>query len=98
MHALNLLKEPRKRSMRSQMLIALTFGVTSLASAQHCRKIDIDHSTGFCTLPDPTLTPGEMDPSLACVSNRARPRNVSDSEKGTILAAYGYPANTKKSS
>jgi hypothetical protein len=34
------------------------------ASAQHCRKIDIDKSSGFCTVPDPALTPGEMNPSL----------------------------------
>ena len=89
----------REVSMRSHMLVVLAFMcVTSLASAEHCRKVNIDHSTGFCTVPDPNLTPGEMDPSLACVSNRARPRNVSDSEKDAILAAYGYPANTKKSS
>jgi hypothetical protein len=69
-----------------------------LASAQHCRKVDVDKSSGFCTVPDPSLTPGEMDPSLACVSNRDRPRAVTDSEKNTILAAYGYPTSTKKSS
>jgi hypothetical protein len=44
--------------------------VASLASAQHCRKIDINKSSGFCTVPDPTLTPGKMDASLACVSNK----------------------------
>jgi hypothetical protein len=38
-----------------------------------------------------------MDASLACVSNQDRPRNVSDAEKNSILAAYGHPANTKKS-
>jgi hypothetical protein len=66
-----------------------------MASAQHCRKIDIDKSSGFCTVPDPALTPGEMDPLQACVSNADRPRAVTDSEKHAILAAYGYPANTK---
>jgi hypothetical protein len=71
--------------------------LVGMASAQHCRKIDIDKSSGFCTVPDPALTPGEMDPSLACVSNADRPRNVSNSEKNAILAAYGYPAGTKKS-
>lgn len=68
------------------------------AGAQHCRKIDIDKSSGFCTVPDPTLTPGEMDPSLACVSNADRPRSVKDSEKKQILAAYGWPSTTNRSS
>ena len=85
--------------MRSHILMGLTLiCVTSLASAQHCRKVDIDKSTGFCTVPDPALTPGEMDPSLACVSNADRPRSVTDSEKNAILTAYGYPPSTKKSS
>jgi hypothetical protein len=53
---------------------------------------------GFCTVPDPALTPGEMDPALACVPNGDRPREVTDSEKNAILAAYGYPASTKESS
>jgi hypothetical protein len=79
--------------MTLTFLLAATF-----ASAQHCRKIDIDRSSGFCTVPDPKLTPGEMDASLACVSNSDRPRNVSNPEKNAILAAYGYPADTKKSS
>jgi hypothetical protein len=48
--------------------------LVGMASAQHCRKIDIDKSTGFCTVPDSALTPGKMDAWLACVSNRARPR------------------------
>ena|SRR5713226_3745736 len=64
----------------------------------HCRNVDIDRSSGFCTVPDPVLTPGEMDPSKACVSNRDRPRKVTDSEKDAILTAYGYPANTDKAS
>jgi hypothetical protein len=82
-----------------KVLIAVTFLLAaSLASAQHCRKIDIDKSSGSCTVPDPKLTPGEMDASLACVSNQDRPRNVSNAEKNSILAAYGYPANTDKSS
>jgi hypothetical protein len=55
--------------------------LVGMASAQHCRKIDIDKSSGFCTVPDPKLTPGEMDASLACVSNSDRPRNVSNAEK-----------------
>lgn len=70
----------------------------SLASAQqHCRKVDIDTSTGFCTVPDHHLTPGKMDSSLVCVSNEDRPRNVTASEKTSILAAYGYPADTDQS-
>jgi hypothetical protein len=70
----------------------------NLASAQqHCPKIEIDQSSGFCTVPDPALTPGEMDPALACVSNQERHRSVTASEKKAILAAYGYPANTDKS-
>jgi hypothetical protein len=67
-------------------------------SAQHCRKIDIDESSSSCAVPDPKLTPGEMDASLARVSNRDRPRNFSDSEKNAIQAACGDPASTKKSS
>jgi hypothetical protein len=82
----------------TKVLIAVTFLLAaSLASAQHCRKIDIDKSSGFCTVPDPKLTPGEMDASLACVSNTERPRSVTTAEKNSILAAYGYPASTKKS-
>jgi hypothetical protein len=82
-----------------KVLIILTFLLAAtLASAHHCRKVDIDKSSGFCTVPDPTLTPGEMDASLACLSNQDRPRNVTTAEKNSILAAYGYPANTKKSS
>jgi hypothetical protein len=70
---------------------------THLASAeQHCRKADIDRSSGFCTVPDPALTPGEMDASLACVSNVDRPRRVTEAEKNAILAAYGLPAGTDK--
>jgi len=71
--------------------------LVGIAYGQHCRKIDIDKSSGFCTVPDPALTPGEMDPSVACVSNADRPRSVSNSEKDAILRAYGYPARTKKS-
>jgi hypothetical protein len=85
--------------MRSGVLIAISFlFVASFALAQHCKKVDVDKSSGFCTVPDPALTPGEMDSSLECVSNQDRPRNVTDSEKDAILAAYVYPASTKKSS
>jgi hypothetical protein len=51
----------------------------------------------MCTVPDPSLTPGEMDASLAC-SSRGHLRNVSDSEKDSILVAHGFSANTAKSS
>jgi hypothetical protein len=84
--------------MRLLTLLLGFFVLTSLGSAQHCRKADVDKSSGFCTVPDRTLTPGEMDSSLACVSNRDRPRSVTDAEKDAILAAYGYPTTTKKSS
>jgi len=77
---------------------AILICLSSFSTAQHCRKANIDKSGGACTVPDPTLTPDEMDASLACVTNSARPRAVSDSEKNAILAAYGYPASTKKSS
>jgi hypothetical protein len=83
--------------MRLPLVIALLFSAT-LSVAQHCRKVDIDASSGFCTVPDEALTPGEMDSSLVCVSNRDRPRSVSTSEKKAILASYGYPADTNKSS
>jgi len=73
--------------------------VAGLASAkQHCGKTDIDKSSGFCTVPDPALTPGEMDSSLACVSNADRPRKVKESDKKAILASYGLPADTDRSS
>lgn len=75
-------------------VVLLTASVTS---AQHCPKIDIDRSSGYCVVPDPALTPGEMDAALACVSNNDRPRNVTTSEKEAILSAYGYPAGTDKS-
>lgn len=81
-----------------RVLIVVFVFLSCLAGAQHCRKVDIDKSSGFCTVPDSTLTPGEMDPSLVCVSNADRPRAVSDSEKNQILAAYGWSSTTKKSS
>ena len=81
--------------MKYHLLVLLLIGT---ALAQHCRKIDIDKSSGFCTVPDPKITPGAMDASQACVSNSERPRNVNTAEKNAILAAYGYPANTKKPS
>jgi hypothetical protein len=59
-----------------------------MASAQHCPKIDIDKSSGFCTVPDATLTPGEMDASLASVSNAERPRTVTNSEKKQSRTKY----------
>jgi len=65
---------------------------------QHCKKTDIDKSSGFCTVPDPALTPGEMDASLACVTNTDRPRKITTAEKNAILKSYGFPADTKKSS
>jgi hypothetical protein len=82
----------------TKVLIILTFlFAATVALAQHCQKINIDKSSGFCAVPDPKLTPGAMDASLACVSNTDRPRSVTTAEKNAILAAYGYPANTKKS-
>lgn len=82
-----------------RLVIAAIFTLAAnLAFAQHCRKVDVDKSSGFCTVPDPLLTPGLMDASLVCVSNDDRPRKVSTSEKNAILANYGYPPNTKKSS
>lgn len=85
--------------MRSRAILTLSFFcLTSLAFAkQHCRKVDIDSSTGLCTVPDHKLTPGLMDSSLVCESNADRPRNVTTAEKNAILKAYGYPANTDKS-
>jgi len=71
--------------------------VSGLASAQHCSKINVDRSSGFCTVPDAALTPGQMDRSKACVSNVERPRDVTEAEKNSILAAYGFPADTDKS-
>jgi hypothetical protein len=84
--------------MRSNVLMvpALILAAT-LASAQHCRKVDIDKSSGFCTVPDSQLTPGEMDASLAC-THYGRLRQVSDSEKAVILVSYGYSADTDRSS
>jgi hypothetical protein len=88
--------------MKGNALLALSFlafFIPSLhAQAQHCRKVDIDKSSWFCTVPDQSLTPGEMDASLACVTNKDRPRKITTSEKNAILKSYGYPASTKKSS
>jgi hypothetical protein len=67
----------------------LLFLLVSFASAQHCSKADEDPTTGLCTVPDPKLTPGEMNASVVCVSNQDRPRQVSMKEKNAILAAYG---------
>jgi hypothetical protein len=77
--------------------MALT--LTSLASAEHCRKADIDKSTGYCTVPDPAITPGEMDASLACSPSHGHMRQVSDSEQDLILVSYGFSTdkNTKTS-
>jgi hypothetical protein len=69
----------------------------NFASAQHCRKVEIDKSTGYCTVPDRSITPGEMDASLAC-STHGRLHHVSDSDQALVLAAYGLPATTRKSS
>ena len=71
--------------------------LAGFASAQHCAKINVDRSSGFCTVPDPRLTPGEMDPAKVCVSNVERPRDVTEVEKNSILAAYGFPSGTDKS-
>jgi hypothetical protein len=87
--------------MRSPILMVVTclllFLLVGIASAQHCSNADIDPSTGFCTVPDPRLTPGLMDGSLVCESNKDRPRKVSKKEKQDILAAYGYLADTDTS-
>jgi hypothetical protein len=84
--------------MRPNTLIVLALMFASnLASAQHCRKVDIDKSSGYCTVPDPKLTPGEMDASLAC-SQSGHLRTVSDSEKSSILVAYGFLPDTSRSS
>jgi hypothetical protein len=84
--------------MRPNIFMILVMMCTaSLAPAQHCRQADIDKSSGSCTVPDPVLTPGEMDASLAC-SNRGHLRTVSDSTKNYILVSYGLSADTDKSS
>jgi hypothetical protein len=80
------------------IVVALVFTSHFALAKQNCRKADVDRSSGSCTVPDPALTPGEMDESLACVSNADRPRHVTEAEKNTILAAYGFPASTDKSS
>jgi hypothetical protein len=64
------------------------------SAKQHCSQGNIDKSSGYCTVPDPALTPGAMNASLVCVSNEERPRDVTDAEKKAILAAYGWPAGT----
>lgn len=85
--------------MRIGISIYLTVVLAAVTASakQHCSKINIDRSSGFCTVPDPALTPGEMDESLACVSNENRPRHVTEAEKKAILAAYGLPADTDES-
>jgi hypothetical protein len=87
--------------MRSRVLVVLRhlslFLLVGFASAQHCSKADIDPSTGFCTVPDPALTPGEINASLVCETNQDRPRDVTLAEKNAILSDYGYPETTDKS-
>jgi len=83
--------------MRLHFCLLLLLLSTPLVSAQHCRKVDIDKSSGYCTVPDPKITPGEMDASLAC-SMTGHLRQVSDATKSLILAAYGLPENTDPSS
>jgi hypothetical protein len=68
-----------------------------LTPQKHCREIDIDRSSGSCTVPDASLTPGEMNATLVCISNQDRPRRVSTSEKESILKSYGYRSGTDKS-
>lgn len=80
----------------SSVFLSVCF-LVGWASAQHCDAADIDPSSGFCTVPDATLTPGLMDGALVCESNQDRPRNVKESEKKAILAAYGLPADTDRS-
>ena len=85
--------------MRLQIVAALTAILLTgpAAAQQHCKKKDVDPSSGFCTVPDPVLTPGLMDASVVCESNQDRPRHVTAAEKKKILAAYGLPADTKAS-
>jgi len=75
--------------------VAALIFVTGLASAESCRTADIDKSTRSCTVPDRSLTPGEMDASLACSPSHAQVRQVSDSEQDVILVAYGFPTDDK---
>jgi hypothetical protein len=88
--------------MRLRVFSALTFtwmfALVGFASAQkHCSKVNIDPTTGFCTVPDPALTHGLIDASQACVSNHDRPRKVTKAEKEASLASYDSPANTDTS-
>jgi hypothetical protein len=46
--------------MRPNLLIVGVVLTATLASAQHCHKINIDKSSGFCTVPDSGLTPGSQ--------------------------------------
>ncbi|MGB9029831.1 MAG: hypothetical protein WCC27_06895, partial [Acidobacteriaceae bacterium] len=81
------------RSTATLFLILMLAG-GSASAKQHCSAKNIDKSSGYCTVPDSALTPGEMNASLVCVSNEERPRDVTDAEKKAILAAYGWPAGT----
>jgi hypothetical protein len=56
------LRISRRVTIKHFCLVLLLVGI---APAQHCRKIDIDKSSG-CTVPDHALTPGKMQASLAC--------------------------------
>jgi len=57
-----------------KVLLLVLVSLSSFSAAQHCRKVDTDKSSGYCTVPDPTLTPGEMDASLACVERESSTR------------------------
>src|SRR5882672_767109 len=69
--------------MRLHMFVVLTFlfATDTVSAQQHCHRTDIDQTSGFCTVPDPALTPGEMDASLACISNGVRPRHVTPAKR-----------------
>jgi hypothetical protein len=81
---------------RTILAIAMMF-LANAAWAKHCREVDVDKSTGYCTVPDRSLTPGEMDASLACSTN-GRLHQVSDSDKNFILTSYGFSPDKKTAS
>ena len=46
----------------NNLMVLALLSITTLASAEHCRKVDINKSSGYCTVPDPALTPERWMP------------------------------------
>jgi hypothetical protein len=60
-------------------------------SVQHCRKSDIDKSSGFCTIPDPALHRVKWTHPLRVYRTLTAPRGVTNSEEMQSSALTDTP-------